>query len=473
MNDNARTPSPEDQSLKPEQAAGMAAHAPAQADSGLARDMASLQAAGMQTERNVAENHATGAPEHAIAQSEQHSGQPSHTGNVTHVPAQAQPEQPGAVNGNLIGVTPPHTPAGHGNARNGNFTPTQPASSASGKAAAKALVLRSAEFRKGREQGWKRLDDMVTRVEKSGITALSPNEVEELPLLYRATMSSLSVARNIVLDRNLLLYLENLGLRAYMAVYGPRSSITRSLKEFLSSGFPQAVRAIRRHLLLAFILTLAGVFAGFMLVMADINNFGTLVPEGLAGGRGPGSTAQELLDEEIFAPWTGFVDTFVVFANSLFRHNSMVGILCFCLGFALGIPTVFLLVYNGLVLGAFIALHSARGLTVDFIGWLSIHGVTELLAIMLCGAAGLAVAERIIFPGALPRLENLSRHGRQAASVAAGCVGMLFVAGILEGGFRQLINNTPGRYAFALVTGALWLIYFAKAGKDNGNGNKI
>ena len=77
----------------------------------------------------------------------------------------------------------------------------------------------------------------------------------------------------------------------------------------------------------------------------------------------------------------------------------MVGLLCFGLGFALGVPTLILLLYNGLTIGAFLALHVERGLGIEFMGWLSIHGVTEILAVLLCGAAGLVVAEKIVFPG--------------------------------------------------------------------------
>ncbi|MDL2210887.1 stage II sporulation protein M [Desulfovibrio sp. OttesenSCG-928-O18] len=334
-----------------------------------------------------------------------------------------------------------------------------------------ALVLRSAEFRKGRERGWRQLDEMVSRVEKEGVGALSAEEVRQLPLLYRATMSSLSVARTIVLDRNLLLYLENLALRAYLVVYGPRSGVLRNMAEFFRRGFPRAVRGMRWHLAIAFVLVLAGLVAGYVLVKNDMIYFNILVPEGLAGGRGPGSSAQDLIKEELFAPWPGFVETFIVFANSLFQHNTIVGIFCFGLGFALGVPTIFLLIYNGLILGAFIALHAERGLTVDFIGWLMIHGVTELLAILLCGAAGLVVAQKILFPGQLPRLESLARYGKRAASVVAGSVALFFIAGFLEGGFRQLINNTPGRYAFAIATAALWFGYFFAVGRGGKHGD--
>jgi len=327
------------------------------------------------------------------------------------------------------------------------------------------LTLRSAEFRKGREDAWRRLDEIVERVENGGISTLSPEEVQELPLLYRTAVSSLSVARAIVLDRNLLLYLENLTLRAYLVVYGPRVGIFYCMKKFFTRDFPRSVREMTLHMLIALAALLVGTLAGHILVNSYPGNFHLLVPGWLAQSRGPESSASEL-KEILFSPWPGFINTFVLFAGSLFRHNTMVGILSFGLGLMLGIPTLALLAYNGLIIGAFTAIHAERGLSIEFIGWLSIHGVTELLAIILCAAAGLVVAEKVLFPGPLPRVESLAIHGRKAAGVAAGAVSLFFIAGILEGGFRQLINNTPGRYSFALVSAALWFYYFGFIGKD-------
>lgn len=334
----------------------------------------------------------------------------------------------------------------------------------------KVTQLRSAEFRKGREEGWSRLDDILRRMDKEGMGALSAEEVQQIPLLYRSTMSALSVARNIVLDRNLLIYLENLSMRAYLAVYGPRFGALSSIAGFLKRDFPRIVRGMRWHILLSFIMLVAGVIAGYALVSINMDYFSILVPESLAGGRGPESTAEDLR-ATIFSEWHGFTRMFVEFASFLFHHNTLVGFMSFGLGFALGVPTLLLMIYNGVVIGAFIALFSKHGMTIDFIAWLSIHGVTEILAIVLCGAAGLVLAEKILFPGQLPRLENLSRNGRRAASAVAGCVLLFFIAGILEGGFRQLINNTPGRFAFALVTAALWFYYFVFVGRDKNNGN--
>jgi uncharacterized membrane protein SpoIIM required for sporulation len=328
-----------------------------------------------------------------------------------------------------------------------------------------ALVLKSSEFRKGREQGWRELETLVGHVERRGARLLSLYELQRLPILYRAALSSLSVARTIALDRNLLVYLENLALRAFLVVYGPRISPLEGMRTFFRLDLPAAVRSARWNIVLATLALLVGVAAGFMLTLQDEAWLSSLIPAGLAGGRGPSSTRAELYDKELFAPWPGAVEAFGLFANVLFSHNTLVGIMTFGLGLAAGIPTLMLNVYQGLTLGAFLALHYNRDLTVDFLGWISIHGTTELGALILLAAGGLLIAEKVLFPGRYGRLDNLALHGRQAARIAVGAILMLFVAAILEGGMRQLVASTPLRFGIGLSIGALWIAYFSLCGR--------
>jgi uncharacterized membrane protein SpoIIM required for sporulation len=339
-------------------------------------------------------------------------------------------------------------------------TATEPAPAA-------RLVLRSTVFRKGREAGWRELEEMILNVEKRGFGALSPHQLQQLPVLYRAALSSLSVARSIALDRNLLLYLENLALRAFLVVYGPRQNLLRSVGEFFRRGFPGAVREARWHILISALCLAIGILAGFMLVEADQSWFFSLVPSFLAGGRGPATTRAEFLDQEIFAPWPGPAQALAVLATFLFQNNTVVGILAFTLGIAGGVPTLLLMVYQGLTLGAFLALHWDRGITVPFLGWISIHGVTELTAIVLCGAAGLVLGDKVLFPGRYGRIDNLAQHGRSAARIAIGAMVMLLLAAGLEGGLRQLVASTSWRFAVGGLTGLLWLSYFLLCGRND------
>ncbi len=251
---------------------------------------------------------------------------------------------------------------------------------------------------------------------------------------------------------------------------GRASACGASLKGFLLGGFPRAVRANLGPIALSFLVILGGTIAGFVLAHQSEEWVTLLTPQDLAGGRGAKSTAEELRAHEIFAPWPGFVESFVVFANFLFRNNTGVAILTFALGVAGGAPTFVLLLYQGVIFGAFIALHYDRGLFWDFMGWVSIHGVTEFGAIILCGAGGLAIAQTVLAPGQYSRLDNLARRGREVSSLVGGAVLMLFLAGLIEGGLRQLIASTPWRFAFAAATALLWFSYFAFAGRRRADG---
>jgi len=85
------------------------------------------------------------------------------------------------------------------------------------------------------------------QVENSGLGALSTEDCSAclLPPLY---LVGLVGARAIALDPYLLLYLENLGLRAFLVVYGPRQSMLEGCRAFFALGFPTAVRGAGVHI---------------------------------------------------------------------------------------------------------------------------------------------------------------------------------------------------------------------------------
>ncbi|MCB9543794.1 MAG: stage II sporulation protein M, partial [Myxococcales bacterium] len=159
-------------------------------------------------------------------------------------------------------------------------------------------------------------------------------------------------------------------------------------------------------------------------------------------------------------------DALFTFASFLFGHNARIGILAFGLGVVLGLPTLYLMLHNGLLLGAFAGLYHARGLSLDLWGWLLPHGVTELSAVVVCGGAGLALARALLFPGRLSRAESLVAEGRRAAGVVMGAVVMFFIAAIIEGLFRQLVQDVTARYTLAAVTALALAGYLTLVGRE-------
>jgi uncharacterized membrane protein SpoIIM required for sporulation len=323
--------------------------------------------------------------------------------------------------------------------------------------AIEAAALRSDRFRLEREGDWRRLEAIVARMERGRWRALSDEDLLALPVLYRTVASSLSIARETSLDAATLAYLEGLVQRAWFVVYGPRSSLGGWLRRFLGGGWSAAVRGIAVDLWIALAVMVAGVAVGWLLVAHDTEWYHALVPGQFADARVPGAS-REVLRGTLFG--NDGQSALGAFAAYLFSNNAQVSILSFALGFAFGVPSLMLLVHNTAVLGAMMWLYDGQGLLFDFMGWIAVHGTTELFAILLSGGAGLHIGRAMAFPGQRAVLDAAAEAGRRAAQVMTGVVLMLVVAAMLEGFARQLIDNTPGRYAVGLFMLLFWIAYF-------------
>ena len=318
--------------------------------------------------------------------------------------------------------------------------------------------LRSERFRDQREWDWRELDRLVSKAERKRVTALTDDELLALPVLYRSALSALSTARATSLDKALIEYLESLCTRAYFFIYGVRSRPYERVVEFLAQALPAAVRRLWREVLVCTAIQILGVIIAFMLVKGDPDWFNSLIG-GAAQGRDPSATA-EFLKKVLYDDNPDHKTGLAVFATSLMTHNSQVALLAFALGFAFGAPTLILLCMNGLMLGALLEVYFNKGLGLDLVGWLAIHGVTELFAITLAGAAGLHIGIHMAFPGRRDRSEALVEAGRTGGVVMAGVVMMLVFAGLLEGIGRQVIVSLPIRISVASATAVFWFGYY-------------
>lgn len=324
--------------------------------------------------------------------------------------------------------------------------------------------LKSQEFRREREASWRDLERLVSRVEAGGIRSLSPADLSRLPVLYRAALSSLSVARAISLDRNLLVYLETLSARAYVCVYAARRRLSDALADFFARSFPSAVRRRGAPVLFSMVAFLLGAVVAWVLVTRDADRFWSFVSPEMAQGRDPAASTDAL--RNALYSRRDATDQLVAFASFLFTNNARVGLLAFALGIAAGIPTFFLLFTNGMVLGAFGALYHSRGLGFELWAWLLPHGIPELTAVVLCGGAGFTIAQAVLFPGDRTRRQALAERGREAGVIVLGAVALLFVAGLVEGIFRQRVHDLGARYAVAIgmaVFVTWWLGFVGRA----------
>ena len=320
-----------------------------------------------------------------------------------------------------------------------------------------SAALRSDRFRLARESEWRRLEDIVARMERGGLRRIADEDLIALPALYRTAASSLAVARETSLDAATLAYLEALVQRAWFQVYGPKQGFTRWLRDFLLGGWSRAVREIWLDICITLFVMVAGTIVGWLLVAQNEEWYYRLVPGGLADTRVPGASREELLRTLATEESAAGLSTF---AAQLFSNNSAVCILAFALGFAFGIPSLMLMVHNAAMLGAILWLFAGQGLLVEISAWLSVHGTTELFGILLSGAAGLHIGRAMAFPGTRPVLDAAAEAGRRGAVVMVGVVIMMIIAGLLEAFPRQLVDGEAGRFLIGGTMLIFWLSYF-------------
>lgn len=318
------------------------------------------------------------------------------------------------------------------------------------------LILKSHRFRREREADWKRLEALLKRMEAGSIRSLGNEEIIALPVLYRSALSSLSVARATSLDHALVDYLESLCTRAYFHVYGTRSTLLERVARFFAADWPDAVRTVWRETLVCAAMLLLGGVVAYVMTLGDADWFYSLIPQAMAQGRDPTASVAAL--KEAIYP-TKKDEMLSAFAAFLFTHNATVALTAFSLGFAFCVVPLALMVMQGAEVGALLAVYAKHGLGVQLLAWLSIHGVTELWAIVIAAGAGVRIGWTLAFPGERTRLEALSVTGRSAATAMTGAMIMLVVAGLLEGFARQLVQSDLIRFAVAGVSAVVWALY--------------
>src|SRR5690606_30742091 len=224
-------------------------------------------------------------------------------------------------------------------------------------------------------------------------------------------------------------------------------------------GFPALVHKYWAYHLASVLITLVAATIAFVAVTVDPDTFYLFIDRGLAGGRDPSASTEYLASG--LGGQDSSADEDAFFTSFLFTHNTRVAFMCFAWGLLLGLPTIYLLIKNGLMLGSFVALYVGRGLGVELGAWLLPHGLPEFGAILLCGGAGLALGHRVLNPGKESRAVKLRKTAEDASLTALGCVPLLALAGVIEGSFRQTYASTELRYLlfFGLLAGlGTWML---------------
>ena len=289
-----------------------------------------------------------------------------------------------------------------------------------------------------------------------------PTEPDALPTgariaqLYRQCCEHLALARERAYPVHLVARLETLTARAHQRIYRRRDFGLAKLRDMVLYDAPAAVRALRWHLLVVAIVFVLPVIAVGIATWIDPHFVLTIVDarEVRMFDRMYGQEAAERLGRTSGDDWQMF--------GFYIMHNVGISFQCFAAGLILGVGSLAMVAYNGLLLGALAGYLVTRGDSERFFSFVITHGAFELTAIVLSGAAGLKLGHAVLAPGRRTRTQALVRAAGETMPVVFCFVVMLFIAAALEAFWSSSGWIAPGvKYA---VGGCCWALVMAYLG---------
>ncbi len=315
----------------------------------------------------------------------------------------------------------------------------------------------SARWLEKRRPHWKQLEQLVAASGGRSVSNLTPAELKELALLYRQSASDLSTVREDPTSTSLALYLNRLLGRAHNLIYMGRKASPRSIWMFYRDEYPAIFRETFPYTFAAFVLFLIAGVAATLVAVGD--------PAFYRYFLGP----HMMQSIEGHKMWTDSIVSVKPMASSgILTNNLSVAFSAFAFGITAGVGTVYLMLFNGLLIGVIGVACWREGMSLPLWSFVAPHGVLELPAIFIAGGAGLAIAAGMLFPGRLPRREALVRAGGRSVRLMLGTIPLLLIAGFIEGFISPTSLPWSLKFTLAAALAALLFVYLTKTTSKSG-----
>ncbi len=307
------------------------------------------------------------------------------------------------------------------------------------------------DFVTKKRAAWDQLTALIDKANgRQGVRALSRDEILALGPLYRRASSDLAYARAHATSQDLVLHLNGLVGRAHALLYEAETSqnVAHSVWDFYVYEFPTLLQRHVRLFLAAFAITVFGAVMAYWVGVHQPEKVWTYIPAFFRSSADvwkSGHVTQAASPE---------------ISSGLMIHNfGIVGLIACASGFLGGVPTAWLMFTNGTTLGGLAALMTQSHTHSTFWPGIVPHGIAELTAIFICGAAGFLIGLSLLVPGPYLRRDAFRLAGLDAIKLVLGTIPLFVFAGIIEGMFSHLGTPPWFRYSFAALNGTMWYLY--------------
>lgn len=277
--------------------------------------------------------------------------------------------------------------------------------------------LRESEFIEKNKSDWKELDQILGNPKKS------PDRVHEL---FIKVSADLSYAQTHFPRRSVRWYLNYLISNVFDEIKTKKKvKLAKSLSIFYSETLPKEVLRYKACFGLSFIVFAFAVVIGFYSTSIDAD-----FPRQILGSRYVEMTDSNIEMKDPFGVYKTFDPEFVFLQIAL--NNTFVSINTFVMGIFAGFGTLLSLLNNGVMLGAFHGYFYNKGILIESLLTVWIHGTIEISSILVAGAAGFIIGLHILFPRSYSRMNSLVIGTRRALVIVLSTLPLFIAAAFLE-----------------------------------------
>lgn len=314
------------------------------------------------------------------------------------------------------------------------------------------------EFYQSRRGDWETLSRLLDQAQKD-MHVLSESQVQELAHLYRAVTSDLALAKRDFPRSEVTTYLNQLVARAHAVVYRSEPLALKRLWNFATVGFPRLFRETSIFTFIAALFFILPAIGSGLATYLRPQSATLLLPA--EAHRLIGIVEDKKLWIDIPVEERPYTSMFIM------RNNIQVSFMAFASGLTAGLMTLWVLFFNGLMIGTLTGLTSYYGIGFELWTFVIGHGVIELSVIFMAGGSGLMLGWAILRPGLLRRRDSLAQAARKAVYLLLGAVPWLVVAGTIEGFISPNENiPIPVKWTVGIVSGILLYSYLLLAGRE-------
>lgn len=246
-----------------------------------------------------------------------------------------------------------------------------------------------------------------------------------LSRLFIQITDDLSFARTFYPNRTIRKYLNGITEHVFIQLNVPRKAGFSGFVNFWKTSLPLMNHGARFEFLISFIIFTLAVLIGYV-SSANDSTFASFI----LGEDYIDMTRKNIENGNPVAVYESFIPIQGFFKITL--NNLWVAAYTFVLGAFSAIGTVFILLYNGVMLGTFQEFFVGQGLFK--ISFLTIwqHGTLEISSIIIAGAAGLSMGKGLLFPGTFTRFQSFRMGAKRGLMIFVGIFPPIILAGFIE-----------------------------------------